>query len=988
MGASASQPTLSPATTTSPDAATRAERAAHNAALQPSLPALLIAGVRFPHDAGAALAETCTLACNDVQLLGALSSAPAPATGRTRLMNAARQCDAARARALLAAGARARIDAVTRAPSEKSKESWFGPGAEAGLTALLYALSARDAAADAQAREAAKARREALAGLLLDAGASVQAVAGGRPPLVAAVAGRYAATVRRLLDAGAEVNARAAQMGSRCRPADAQSEPTALHTAARMKAFDLARLLLDAGADVNTVLYRDTPEFLELMRAPSTGWLTALDLAQHWGKDTRQECEDFVLELLARGAVRVGETSPTLARACELGWLRVVRALIARGDLRAPGNGHKAMFGLALDNGHLEVCQALIGASGRTLGDDTFRDALAYTCYKGGAGSLDLVQRFLAGGCDPSPQPFRGASGMWHGTPLFYAAGQGAADLVQALLAAGAAPNVLVQESRWCGTALSRAAFRDQEGAVRALLAGGARPRSSREGEECPLAAAATGGAPRALRLLLHAGQRPSPAALSTLLLTALTYNPYGQFETDREKEGGLGRRDCAAAFLVQEGGAHPTLEHLRAAFTYSLPLAARAIACALRRGAAADGASAGASASASDGDGGSLAAPADALAGLDFSELFCPQPQGGSASRARMSVYSADLTEVLVELGAPVPMALYYAAQRRCERALELALGRLGAEPNARLQLAADGSERQAQYPYAWGASPLLQVLAEEPCMGEGGGVRAAAAALLKRGADPLLRAPVRYARTLYRKASPEAQERSPLELLCWRADTGDLALAALLQHAPALPAPPLPADLLGCALLGALHHAHAALARALLERGALPCATAALQQLCGQLPEGWGRPPQSALAVARGEGWHGSQEGRWEGREAQDAERGVRAELVRLLKSMGAEEAGWAAAPLARGWRGCWDGNTPLPHVEELLDYPCWELVDEARGHRTRVSAMPVAGAPLSRWARYETRVEGGGWRHAREIPGAAVEAEAEGVPVEGRS
>ena len=1000
MGAHPSRPALAHHTTTSADPAVRAERAAHNASCHP-LNVLLIAGVVFPRDAGAALAATCTLACSDAQLLGALNSAASPATGRTRLMNACRQGDAARARALLAGGAGARIDAVTRAPTEKSKERIFGPGAEAGHTALLYALWPEDL--PWEPREAARARREALAGLLLEAGASVQAVAGGTPPLVAAASGGYLATVRRLLAAGAEVDARRAPEsrpgGRAASQLDALSQPTALHRAVRAQAFDAARLLLDAGADVNAVLYRASAEHGKCSYAPCTGSLTALDLVQ----DARLgESEDFALELLARGAARV-LPSPTLARACEVGWLRVVRALIARGDLGAPGAGHKGMFGHALDKGHQAVCQALVSAAGRTLQHDLFGDALTYTCYKGGAGSLDLVQRFLAVGCDPSPAPSMGRGGEWHCTPLFYAAGRGAADLVQALLAAGADPHTLVQSSSnsRLHTALSSAAFEDQEGAVRELLAGGARPRATRAGEVCPLQAAALGGAPRALRLLLRAGQHPTPEELSELLRFALTFNPYGQYEQDKEKVGGLGRRDCAAAWLVEEGGARPTLEHLRAAFAYGLPLAARAIACALRRDLGAASASA---------VGASLALP-----GLDLAEQFRPSPQGGGAAAERGRLYSAALTELLVELGAPLHLALYFAALRRCGEALELLLGRLRAEPNARFQLASEAESRgswKPRYPEAWGATPLLQVLTGHPWQGAGG-CAAAVEALLRWGADPLLRAPVRFARTLGAPKCDE-EERCPLVLMCWHAELGDAALAVLQGPAPAsaapasaapasaapasaapapapaftapapAPAPVFPADVLGDALLGALHQAHAPLARALLERGALPHAAAPLQHYSDKLS----RPlVQSVLAVARGEGWRCMERSGWQSEEARRAERAARAGLVVLLKGLGAEEGGWAAEPLRRGWRGCWDAGGPRSHLEELQDYTCWELVDEAREYRASVRSRPVAGRPLGSVTYYvrvrdAEKVSGWAWRYARpgEVP-VRVAADEEG-------
>ena len=194
---------------------------------------------------------------------------------------------------------------------------------------------------------------------------------------------------------------------------------TALHWAVHSDDLEMARLLIRAGARVNSANqdYGVTP----LSLACTNGSAPMIETLLEAGAD-------------ANITVREGETP--LMTAARTGKLEAVNVLLARTvdvNVKEIWNGQTALM-WAIAEGHAPVAQALVDAGAdihaRSNGGFT---PLLFAVRKG---SLDIVRLLLARGADVNQATPENA------TPLLVAVLNGHADLVDLLLDKGADPNV------------------------------------------------------------------------------------------------------------------------------------------------------------------------------------------------------------------------------------------------------------------------------------------------------------------------------------------------------------------------------------------------------------------------------------------------------------------------------------------------------------------------------------------------------------------
>jgi ankyrin repeat protein len=291
--------------------------------------------------------------------------------------------------------------------------------------------------------------------------------------LVTAACKGDAAAVARLLAAGADPNASMAERGASGKMVRA----TALCVAAAHSQPEVARLLLDAGADPSRAGgIGATP----LMVAANCGQLEVLRL------------------LLARGAA-VDAVDPegwtAFHCACDMNQLECAEALAragcdvgikthngATGGERAEARGHAAVLARlrAVEAERPRAAQTAAGSSepepvpsAEALG---LLDALALdsSAAAGRRDAVAAVARLLAAGADPNASvPGRRPSGeVFLSTPLYMAAGHGRLEAARLLLDAGADPSLAGSDG--ATTPLMAAAGKGQLEMLRLLLGRGA----------------------------------------------------------------------------------------------------------------------------------------------------------------------------------------------------------------------------------------------------------------------------------------------------------------------------------------------------------------------------------------------------------------------------------------------------------------------------------------------------------------------------------
>jgi uncharacterized protein len=270
------------------------------------------------------------------------------------------------------------------------------------ISALLgpLACSAPEKAADANpaVTEASKEGRLVEVARLLDEGADVNARGeyGKTVLMLAAGKGQLAAT-KLLLDRGADANARADGGG------------TALMDAAWRGHLEVAKLLLDRGADVNV---REKWGMTALM-------LTAC-------KDHKRRLE-VVRLLKERGA------KATLADASCLGDIEEVQRLIREGsDVNARGCWGMSPLMSAAEKGHLELVKLLVD-KGADINTKTKKIGPALTLALDN-GRLEVAKLLIAKGADVNPRMHP----LYRKVPLEIARTKGYKEIEDLLKARGA----------------------------------------------------------------------------------------------------------------------------------------------------------------------------------------------------------------------------------------------------------------------------------------------------------------------------------------------------------------------------------------------------------------------------------------------------------------------------------------------------------------------------------------------------------------------
>ena len=217
--------------------------------------------------------------------------------------------------------------------------------------------------------------------------------------------------VRKLLDAGADVNGRNSSKAVKLLSGGTPLQWTSLHYAAYYGHLEIAEILISRGADLDA----DDPYYS-----------TPLYLAVEEG---HPEVVEF---LISKGAkVNVKSSSSGYTPLHRAAWGPVALMLLEKGaKVNARDNDGKTALDQATwsDNGGTAALLRKHGGEHGTI------DGAAY------GGDIEAVKGFLANGVEVN---VKGGSIM--GTPLHYAAQAGHLDIVELLLAKGAEVNVTIQ---------------------------------------------------------------------------------------------------------------------------------------------------------------------------------------------------------------------------------------------------------------------------------------------------------------------------------------------------------------------------------------------------------------------------------------------------------------------------------------------------------------------------------------------------------------
>lgn len=324
--------------------------------------------------------------------------------------------------------------------------------------------------------------------------------------LIRAVTARDLSRVLRILESGASARSRRERDGW-----------SALHLAAQSGDTAIAKLLIDAGAELNATAV--TREVID--RSVQKGSTTPLLLA------LRERHEEMALLLMDRGAAIDPESAPrgeALHLAVDRGFERVVTRLLAltkRPKWKSPLGG--SLLVLAVSLRHTGIVKRLLAA-----GAPVEPEALGAAC---GRGHVALVAMLLEAGADvngPSESLVEAASGgqtkmiQWllkHGAKLekqgapalHMAANNGHVQTLRYLIRLGVTVNER-DEHGW--TALMAAAWYGHVEAAKTLLSAGADPSLATPEGKTSLQLARERGHLRLLSILEVADRKPAPRRL------------------------------------------------------------------------------------------------------------------------------------------------------------------------------------------------------------------------------------------------------------------------------------------------------------------------------------------------------------------------------------------------------------------------------------------------------------------------------------------
>lgn len=343
------------------------------------------------------------------------------------------------------------------------------------LLSLLFVVSCKTELplppTESELVAAVMAHQDAKADSLLTAGASPDSRdEEGTPVLILAVNRGMQETVKNLVEAGAQVDARR----------EAYFKSTALMEVGVRNNVDLAAWLLDHGADLH---------------AQDTIGDTPLNWAAYYGHD------DLVQLYLDRGAdwSVSGRQGNAIDIAIHRGHQELVRLLIERGAGKALSPEAK-VFIQAVQSGNLARVEAALEEG--LSPDQTDELGSPSLVLAAGAGQEEVVRYLIAKGAD------RQAMNRVGETALARAARFGHRDVVNRLLSAGVDPELAGE--RFGITPLIAAAQAGQPYIIRELIASHVNPDQPEHiNGYTPLMLATAGGHTEAVRALLAEGASP-----------------------------------------------------------------------------------------------------------------------------------------------------------------------------------------------------------------------------------------------------------------------------------------------------------------------------------------------------------------------------------------------------------------------------------------------------------------------------------------------
>ncbi|MEW6305884.1 MAG: ankyrin repeat domain-containing protein [Verrucomicrobiota bacterium] len=457
------------------------------------------------------------------------------------LINAARQGDLGKVRELVAQGADVNYAPPAGTPLQNAISSGkpevaaelIKAGADVNQQTIFGTL----------VMGAVRSGNPQMLKLLIEAGAELKGGPLGGSPLLQAVTENKLAMAEILLAAGADVNEKGSVVcGGFGEPEVTEKggvrtthvpnppvarDATALIVAARRGFEEMARLLLNAGADANLT---DHDGFSALVWAKREGHQRVAALLEQAGAKAPEFAEGSgtaallaaaragdcrrLRELIAKkldlaakqGTEEEAERTP-LVCAAEHGHVEAARLLLDAGaDVNQPcGSGwqethHKTALMYAAENGHVPVIELLLerkaklNAKDREPGGGGGRIALHYAAEKG---HTEAIRALVQAGSKPYVKTSDGE------VPLTMAASEGHLPAVKLLLELGADPNYISKDDF---TALYAAASEGHAEVVKALLAAGADPNPDVDDFLKPLEGASSEGHKKVVKLLLDAG--------------------------------------------------------------------------------------------------------------------------------------------------------------------------------------------------------------------------------------------------------------------------------------------------------------------------------------------------------------------------------------------------------------------------------------------------------------------------------------------------
>ncbi|KAJ7112625.1 ankyrin repeat-containing domain protein, partial [Mycena epipterygia] len=259
---------------------------------------------------------------------------------------------------------------------------------------------------------------------------------------------------------------------------EADTLAAAFHAASKSGHANIVRLLLEKGADVNTV---DAEHGSALQAACSSG---------------HTEIFRLLLEKGANVNTAGGYYGSTLQAASHEGSLEVVRVLLKEGaDVNATAGKYGSALQAACSRGHTETVHLLLekGADVNAAGG-YYGSALQAASYKG---NLEVVRLLFESGADDN------ATGGRYGSALQAACVEGKIEIVRILLENGADVNAA---GGYYGSALQAASYHGSPEIVRILLKEGADVNVAGGEYSSALQAASYYGSLEIVRLLLESG--------------------------------------------------------------------------------------------------------------------------------------------------------------------------------------------------------------------------------------------------------------------------------------------------------------------------------------------------------------------------------------------------------------------------------------------------------------------------------------------------